>query len=92
MDGELEPDDDEDEEEEEEEEDEDVDEYEEEEDEDEYNDLIAVQQQCAEAINGIEDIDDIQRKMNEAIKAGDIAEYMRLATELQMKIINGMNN
>lgn len=89
MDGELEPDDDEDEE---EDEDEDVDEYEEEEDEDEYNDLIAVQQQCAEAINGIEDIDDIQRKMNEAIKAGDIAEYMRLATELQMKIINGMNN
>lgn len=101
MDGDLEPDGDDDEEEEEDDDDEDDDldlDVEDDDEEDDEDDeiarqtLIAAQQKLADAVNSIDGIAEIQRKMEEAMKAGDVTEYMRLATELQMKIINGMNN
>ncbi|MDE6449628.1 MAG: hypothetical protein K2L41_06055 [Muribaculaceae bacterium] len=99
MDGDLDPDDDEDDEEDDEDDDEDDDDDSEDFDlEDDDDDeiarqtLIAAQQKLSDAVNSIDGIAEIQRKMEEAMKAGDVTEYMRLATELQMKIINGMNN
>ena len=45
----------------------------------------------AEAMSG-EKIVEMQRKMEEALKAGNVAEYMRLATELQMIMISAMGS
>nr|MDE6778668.1 YbjN domain-containing protein [Alistipes sp.] len=52
---------------------------------------VAAHRKIAEAAGGSEAVV-IQQKMEEALKAGNVAEYMRLATELQMIMINGMMN
>lgn len=51
----------------------------------------AMQEKMAETMGG-EDIQAIQRKMAEAIERGDMAEYMKLAGELQQKLMGGMFN
>ncbi len=91
MDGDLEiPDDDEAEE---EEEGGDDDLQEEEEDEEAlaraHDNVVAAHQKMVEAMSG-EEIVAIQRQMDEALKAGDTATYMRLATQLQMIMINAL--
>ncbi len=86
MDGDLEIPQDDDEEEEEEEEDE-------EEDEEAlaqaHANVMAAHQKLAEAMSG-EEIVAIQRQMDEALKAGNMPEYMRLATELQMRMLSSL--
>ena len=39
-----------------------------------------------------EKIAEIQRQMDEALKAGNVAEYMRLATELQMLMLSSLGS
>ncbi len=95
MDGDLEiPDDDEDGEEADDEEELD-DETEEDEDEEAlaqaHANVVAAHQKMVEAMSG-EEIVAIQHKMDEALKAGNTAEYMRLATELQMIMLKAMGS
>ena len=78
------------------EEDEDEDEDDEEEEDDgsldeAYANVMAAHQKMAEAMSG-EEIVAIQKQMDEALKAGNVAEYMRLATELQMRMINNLGS
>ncbi len=51
--------------------------------------VMAAHQKLAEAMSG-EHIVAIQKQMEEALKAGDTATYMRLATELQMIMLKAM--
>ncbi len=73
------------------------DDCEDEEDEDEealasaHANVMAAHQKLAEAMSG-EEIIAIQRKMDEALKAGDTTEYMRLATELQMRMLSSLGS
>ena len=53
--------------------------------------VMAAHQKMSEAMSG-EEIVAMQQKMNEALMAGDTAEYMRLATELQMYMIKAMGS
>ena len=39
-----------------------------------------------------QEIVELQKKMDEALKAGNVTEYMRLATELQMIVIKNMGS
>ncbi|MDE6871580.1 MAG: YbjN domain-containing protein [Bacteroidales bacterium] len=57
----------------------------------ERDNAVAAHQKIAEAL-GVNDILAIQQQMDEALKAGNVAEYMRLATELQMMMIKGTMN
>lgn len=89
MDGDIEPEDDDDEKDESDSEEEDA-------DDDElsaevYANVVAAHQKMAEAMSG-EKIVEMQHKMEEALKAGNVAEYMRLATELQMIMISAMGS
>ena len=45
----------------------------------------------AEAMGG-DEIQELQKKMTEAMTRGDMAEYMRLAGELQQKMMSGFFN
>ncbi|MDE6557024.1 MAG: YbjN domain-containing protein [Duncaniella sp.] len=81
-----------------EEEDEDIDDDEEEEEDDDdgisdeaYANVIAAQQKMAQAMSS-EEIIALQRQMDEALKAGNVQEYMRLATELQMRMISNLGS
>ena len=56
-----------------------------------YANVVAAHQKMVEAMSG-EKIVEMQRKMEEALKAGNVAEYMRLATELQMIMISAMGS
>ncbi len=96
MDGDLEiPDSDDDEEDEEDADDEEElnEEAEEEEDEEAlaqaHANVTAAHQKMVEAMSG-DEIVAIQRQMDEALKAGDTATYMRLATQLQMIMIKAL--
>lgn len=108
MDGDIEPDDDDededdDDEDDEDDEDDDDDEYDDDEDEDEDEDdddedlsempanILSDSQKLTEAMSG-EEIADIQRRMDDALKAGNMTEYMRLATELQMRILSTLGS
>lgn len=51
----------------------------------------AMQQKMAAAMGGGE-IQELQQKMTEAMARGDMAEYMRLAGELQQKMMSGFFN
>ena len=51
----------------------------------------AMQQKMAAAMGG-DEIQELQRKMTEAMTRGDMAEYMRLAGELQQKMMSGFFN
>lgn len=51
----------------------------------------AMQQKMAEAMGG-DEIQALQQKMVEAMNRGDMAEYMRLAGELQQKMMSGLFN
>ena len=51
----------------------------------------AMQQKMAAAMGG-DEIQELQRKMTEAMTRGDMAEYMRLAGELQQKMMSGLFN
>lgn len=51
----------------------------------------AMQQKMAETMSGNE-IQELQQKMTEAMTRGDMAEYMRLAGELQQKMMSGFFN
>lgn len=51
----------------------------------------AMQQKMAEAMGGNE-VQALQQKMVEAMNRGDMAEYMRLAGELQQKMMSGLFN
>ncbi len=51
----------------------------------------AMQQKMAEAMGG-DEIQELQKKMTEAMTRGDMAEYMRLAGELQQKMMSGFFN
>jgi hypothetical protein len=51
----------------------------------------AIQEKMTETM-GTEDIQAIQKKMVEAMERGDMAEYMKLAGELQQKMMSGMFN
>lgn len=51
----------------------------------------AMQGKMAEAM-GTEEIQAIQKKMTEAMQRGDMAEYMKLAGELQQKMMGGLFN
>ena len=53
--------------------------------------VVAAHQKLAEAMSG-EKIAEIQRQMDEALKAGNVAEYMRLATELQMLMLSSLGS
>ena len=53
--------------------------------------VVAAHQKMAEAMSG-EEIIALQRQMDEALKAGNVPEYMRLATELQMRMINSLGS
>ncbi|MDE6267721.1 MAG: YbjN domain-containing protein [Muribaculaceae bacterium] len=92
IEGDIEPqsDDDED-----EDDDFDIDEVEEEDDDEglaeAHANVMAAHQKMAEAMSG-DDIAAIQRQMDDALKAGNVQEYMRLATELQMRIINSLGS
>ena len=101
MDGDIEPDDDDDDE---EDEDDDYDDEDEEDDDDEddeddeeedlseaHANIMAAHQKLAEAMSG-EEIVAIQRQMDEALKAGNMTEYMRLATELQMRMLSSLGS
>jgi ABC-type Zn2+ transport system substrate-binding protein/surface adhesin len=106
MDGDIEPDDDDDDDEDEDDED-DEDDYDDEDDDDEDDDdddeddeedlseahanIMAAHQKLAEAMSG-EEIVAIQRQMDEALKAGNMTEYMRLATELQMRMLSSLGS
>lgn len=108
MDGDIEPDDDDDDDEDEDDEDdeddyddeddEDEDEDDDDDDDDDEEDLseahaniMAAHQKLAEAMSG-EEIVAIQRQMDEALKAGNMTEYMRLATELQMRMLSSLGS
>ncbi|MFA4053444.1 MAG: hypothetical protein K1V73_03980 [Duncaniella muris] len=52
---------------------------------------MAAHQKLAEAMSG-EEIVAIQRQMDEALKAGNMTEYMRLATELQMRMLSSLGS
>lgn len=88
MEGDIEPQDDDD-------EDDDTDDEEEEEDEEAlaqaHANVMAAHQKLAEAMSG-EEIVAIQRQMDEALKAGNMPEYMRLATELQMRMLSSLGS
>ncbi|MDE5844432.1 MAG: YbjN domain-containing protein [Muribaculaceae bacterium] len=87
IDGEIEPEEDEA-----ENADEDSDENESEEDLTEIQvNVAAAHQKIAEAMSGKE-IVEIQKQMDEALKAGNVPEYMRLATELQLIMIKNMGS
>ncbi|MBD5219799.1 MAG: hypothetical protein HDS72_06135 [Bacteroidales bacterium] len=93
MDGEIEPEEDD---EEEDDEEEDGEENEDDNDEDDettleeaHANVMAAHQKIAEAMSG-QEIVELQQKMDEALKAGNVPEYMRLATELQMIMIKNM--
>ena len=51
----------------------------------------AMQEKMTETM-GSEDIQAIQKKMAEAMEHGNMAEYMKLAGELQQKMMGGMFN
>lgn len=51
----------------------------------------AMQQKMAEAMSG-DEFQELQKKMTEAMGHGDMAEYMRLAGELQQKMMKGFFN
>jgi len=51
----------------------------------------AMQQKMVAAMGG-DEIQELQRKMTEAMSRGDMAEYMRLAGELQQKMMSGFFN
>ncbi len=51
--------------------------------------VMAAHQKMVEAMSG-DEIVAIQRQMDEALKAGDTTTYMRLATQLQMIMINAL--
>ena len=51
----------------------------------------AMQQKMAEAMGG-DEVQALQQKMVEAMNRGDMAEYMRLAGELQQKMMSGLFN
>lgn len=51
----------------------------------------AMQEKMAEAMGG-DEIQELQKKMTEAMTRGDMAEYMRLAGELQQKMMSGFFN
>ena len=51
----------------------------------------AMQQKMVAAMGG-DEIQELQRKMTEAMSRGDMAEYMRLAGELQQKMMSGLFN
>ncbi|MDE6265188.1 MAG: hypothetical protein K2M11_08610 [Paramuribaculum sp.] len=53
--------------------------------------IMAAHQKLAEAMSG-EKIVEMQRLMDEALKAGNMNEYLRLATELQMHMINSLGS
>lgn len=50
-----------------------------------------MQQKMVAAMGG-DEIQELQRKMTEAMSRGDMAEYMRLAGELQQKMMSGFFN
>ena len=87
MEGDIEPTDDED-------ESEPVDTEDEEDEEDLteiHDNVVAAHQKMADAMSG-QEIVELQKKMDEALKAGNVTEYMRLATELQMIVIKNMGS
>ena len=98
MDGDIEPEDND----EEEDEDDDVEDADDEDDEDDddnededlsetHANVMAAHQKLAEAMSG-EEIVAIQSRMDEALKAGNMTEYMRLATELQMRMLSSLGS
>ncbi len=93
MEGDIEPDDDDDDTEDDSDDDDDI----EEDDDDDaalseaHANVMAAHQKLSEAMSG-EEILAIQRQMDEALKAGNVTEYMRLATELQMKMLNSLGS
>ena len=100
MDGDIEPDDDEDEDDDDEDEDYDDEEEDDDDDEDEEDEedlseahanIMAAHQKLAEAMSG-EEIVAIRSRMDEALKAGNMTEYMRLATELQMRMLSSLGS
>ena len=77
--------------------DEEKDEEDEEEEEDEealaqaHANVMEAHRKLSEAMSG-EEIVAIQRRMDEALKAGNMPEYMRLATELQMRMLSSLGS
>ena len=56
-----------------------------------FKNFLLMQQKMAAAMGGGE-IQELQQKMTEAMARGDMAEYMRLAGELQQKMMSGFFN
>ena len=53
--------------------------------------VMEAHRKLSEAMSG-EEIVAIQRRMDEALKAGNMPEYMRLATELQMRMLSSLGS
>ena len=53
--------------------------------------VVEAHQRLSQAMS-TDEIVAMQKLMDEALKAGNVAEYMRLATELQMRMINSLGS